>query len=124
VNYRFPKSLRLRSRFDYKRISWHNTRHQGQFLIIEEKPNRRQESRLGITVTRKYGDAHLRNRFKRLVREAFRLSYPEIRRGVDIVVRPKLPYGQVTLKQVQAELLRFLQLPMEKSDEPSPAKGC
>ncbi len=46
-------------------------------------------SRLGVSVGRKFGRAVARNRFKRLVRESFRLS-PEVRAaGLDLVVVAK-----------------------------------
>jgi len=45
--------------------------------------------RLGITVSKKQGDSVKRNRFKRLVREAFRLFRPQDIGGIDLNVRPR-----------------------------------
>lgn len=64
-------------------------------------------TRLGITVTRRFGDAHRRNRFKRIVREAFRLSYKEMMSGVDLNIRPYQRNYHLTVAEVQAELMRF-----------------
>lgn len=50
--------------------------------------------KLGITVTKKYGKAHDRNRFKRMVREAFRALPPDWAFSCEFVVRPK---GSVAL---------------------------
>lgn len=50
--------------------------------------------KLGITVTKKYGKAHDRNRFKRLVREAFRALLSNEFLSCEFVVRPK---GSVAL---------------------------
>ncbi len=48
-------------------------------------------ARLGITVTRKFGNAVARNRVKRLLREVFRLAPDLFPNGIDFVVIPKAP---------------------------------
>lgn len=46
-------------------------------------------ARIGITIPRKAGTAPLRNRWKRLVREAFRRHRDDLPPGFDYVVRPR-----------------------------------
>ena len=53
-------------------------------LIDTDRP-----SRLGITIPKKVGSAVKRNRWKRLIREAFRTQPDRIPHGYDLVVRPK-----------------------------------
>lgn len=45
--------------------------------------------RLGLSVSRKVGKAVVRNRWKRLIREAFRLSRSQLPAGVDLIVIPR-----------------------------------
>lgn len=45
-------------------------------------------AKLGITVTRKFGKAHKRNRFKRVVREAFREIYLSLPQDLELNVAP------------------------------------
>jgi ribonuclease P protein component len=75
----------------------------------------RQPSRLGITVTRKFGGAVCRNRTKRLIREAFRLSPELVPDGIDVVVIPKAKAHLLDLKMVLGELRRAAPILREKA---------
>src|SRR5262249_38391896 len=46
-------------------------------------------SRLGLSVSRDCGNAVVRNRWKRLLREAFRLSRQKLPEGLDFIVVPR-----------------------------------
>lgn len=48
-------------------------------------PNRSPYNRLGITVTKKNGNAVVRNRIKRIIRAAYRLNEEKIPIGYDVV---------------------------------------
>lgn len=77
----------------------------GRLIIVDVRPNKLSQSRLGITVTKRYGKAHERNRFKRIVREAFRLSYESIIQGFDLNIRPRSCAREVSSSDVLNELV-------------------
>jgi ribonuclease P protein component len=77
-----------------------DTRHFVLILAAQPKPR---EARLGITASRRVGNAVVRNRAKRLVREAFRAT-PELwPDGVDLVVIVRKPLGELRLAAVLSE---------------------
>lgn len=63
-------------------------------------------ARLGLVVGRRHGSAPQRNRQKRLIREAFRLSQRALPPGIDLVVSPKIGVP-LTLADAQASLGRL-----------------
>jgi ribonuclease P protein component len=72
-------------------------------LVVYALENGLEHPRLGISVGRKkVRGAVARNRVKRLLREAFRLSKRDLPRGVDLVVVPR--HGDLTFAQVRDAL--------------------
>lgn len=75
--------------------------------LIQTKPENK-PPRLGITASRKYGGACLRNRFKRIVREAFRLCRHELPKNIDINIRPRSAAVSASLWDIISELKQLL----------------
>jgi ribonuclease P protein component len=62
-------------------------------------------SRLGLTISRKVGNAVCRNQLKRWIRELFRHNYKLFGQVVDISIIAKRQAGRLTHSQVDRELL-------------------
>lgn len=77
-------------------------------MIIDARQNNTSCTKLGITVSRRYGIAVQRNRFKRLVREAFRLCRSQLQLGFDLNIKPRSVAHNAKLSDIQSELLKFL----------------
>ncbi len=101
--------MRLRTRQQYRRMAHQTFKFTGQWILTDIRITQGPFSRLGITVTRRYGAAYQRNRFKRLVREAFRLSSPHLNFKFDVVVRPRSQALNATLDDIEQEMLHFLE---------------
>jgi ribonuclease P protein component len=84
----------LRRRTDFSRVHRQGRRKGDELLQLRVLPYPPDTPaniplRLGIIVSKKYGSAVERNRFKRLVRTALRNLAPEITTGWDILVLPR-----------------------------------
>jgi len=82
----FPKKRRLASNRQFKAVLDHGRRAGNRLLILYLAPNRCGHPRLGISVGKSSGPAVVRNRLKRLLREAFRLSQDRIPQDFDYVL--------------------------------------
>lgn len=113
VGLSFSKALRILSRKHFHFLMAKGLRFKGSVLLLQYSKGKA-PSRLGLTVSKKYGKSHDRNRFKRLSREVFRELYEKIPLGLQINVSPRLPRTKIQKSQVQADFLTFLEtLPKE-----------
>lgn len=84
----FRRTDRLTGARDFATVFQNRHSSSGKSLLLFGKPNGLSHNRLGLSVGRRFGAAHQRARFKRLVREVFRRSRDEQPAGWDLVVCP------------------------------------
>ena len=86
------RERRLRLRGDFLRVQQTGLRvTSAHFVFLLASGAEPRPSRLGITVSRKVGNAVVRNRAKRIVREAFRALPGFVPDGIDLVVVVRAP---------------------------------
>lgn len=90
-SYGLPRSSRLHLKNDFQKVIHGGVRLQYNGLILwwrsGSEPNR--PARFAVVVSRKLGTAVVRNRTKRLLREAFRLNRKNIKLGIDLILSPR-----------------------------------
>lgn len=100
----FGKDERVRKRQDYLRIYEQGTRHNSRRFTIITCRNPSGIRRLGMTVSKKAGNAVQRNRIKRLLREFFRVNKYRLPDAQDIVIIAKKGIFPLTYHDVSTEL--------------------
>ena len=96
---KFSSSLKLNHIF---RRLYHTSGYADGYLVLYARKNRTEGNRVGITVSKKLGKAHVRNRTRRRIREVYRLNEEKFLPGWDIVIVART-------KAVEAEFSRLTQ---------------
>lgn len=83
---------------DFRRIYARGKSYVSPVLVTYVLKNRSGDVRIGITTSKKTGNAVKRNRARRIIREAFRTVVPQVRQGYDFifVARGKTPFVKST----------------------------
>lgn len=91
TSYGLPRFCRLHLKNDFKAVIQGGIKLQqnGVAFWWRPGPDANGPVRFAVVVSRKLGKAVVRNRAKRLLREAFRLNREKIKPGTDIVVSPR-----------------------------------
>ena len=111
---RFRRSDRLRSSLDYRRVSSAATRISSRefvVLLAPAGPQATGRARLGVTASRRVGNAVARNRVKRAIRGWFRTckaKLPVGDRGLDIVVIARREAAELDAERVSERLCQLV----------------
>lgn len=85
----FPKEARLLSSPEFRRVFDRKSSASDDTLIVYAAKSDNAHTRLGLAVSKKIGNAVVRNAWKRRIREAFRRQRVELPVGFDFVVLPR-----------------------------------
>ncbi|MBI2899083.1 MAG: ribonuclease P protein component [Planctomycetes bacterium] len=105
---RFPPERRLRRRRDIDLVWRRGRRFAGRLLRVHARPNGLTLSRIAFSIPSRLCDAVERNRWKRLLRESFRLHAAEVGPGLDLVVVPLRGPGDLKRPDVDGPFLELV----------------
>ncbi len=125
-SFAFPKAMRLRQSVEFKAVYDKRCKASDGVLLVFAAAKKGDDTRIGLSVSRKLGNAVVRNRLKRLLREAFRLSRSEIPRGMNLIAIPQgaaraglVPYRQSLVRLAQKLHRRLTAAETKPAEEPS-----
>lgn len=97
---------RVRRRPEFLQAYEHGRKQHGRYMTVFAKASEAAAARLGVSATRKFGPAVVRNRAKRRARDLFRHHKPMP--GVDLVVIPRRGFETVGHADLVADYLAVL----------------
>jgi ribonuclease P protein component len=107
MSHRFRPAEHRRRPSDFRRVYDRRRSASDGCLIVYACENGLPYSRVGLSVSRKYGPAVQRNRLRRLYHEAFRLGREELPVGLDLILIPRSP-EEPSLAQLQQSRPRLV----------------
>jgi ribonuclease P protein component len=128
---RFPRTARLLRHADFERVYKQGRRHFSASMTVFYWPRpqadiaqpeaRAAGLRVGFTVSRALGGAVQRNRMKRRLREAVRMSRPAAGIAADVVINPKKSLLAIDFSAVLSEVSRAFAVIEQKLSPKTPA---
>jgi ribonuclease P protein component len=104
----FDRPKRLVKSGDFQRAFQEGARARGAVLLVVARRNDVGSTRLGLSVGKSvWKSAVRRNRVRRIFREAFRLEFPALPVGFDLVLVAAAPRLEPELAATRAELVRL-----------------
>ena len=120
------REQRIRSGGDFRRC-YSGVRAGDDHLLVFAIPNEMGWSRIGVSVSKKHGNAVKRNRKKRLLREAWRAQQHDVPQSVDLVLVPRqradsgLDDFKTSLRRLTGKLVRRLESIATRPDRTEPS---
>ncbi len=96
----FKKKDKILKRREFLQLQRYGRKIQDKNFLVIYSDGKFEINRIGITVSKKLGNAIKRNRIKRLVREQFRMNRDKIEEFKDINVIAKKKAGEISADMV------------------------
>lgn len=103
--YRIKKNVEFQAAFK-KGFSVANR----QFVIYILKKEQQENFRIGLSVSKKIGNAVTRNQIKRYIRQVFHELHDDVKCGKDYVIIARKPVAEMDFHQVKKSLQHVLRL--------------
>ncbi len=102
------KKYRLRKNMEFKRVYSGGKSYWNRNLVLYVRKNALENSRIGITITKKIGNAVVRNRIRRRMKEIYRLKLGNIKGGYDLILIPKKNCVDISYKDLESAMIHIM----------------
>lgn len=107
--YGFPRAAVLRRSSEFLQVSRSGLRLAEHPLLVRALRRNEGQSRLGMSIAKQTGSAVIRNRWRRAIREAFRLHRRLLAEPYDLVIIPDRRSSAEDVSAVQGAFLKIIE---------------
>ena len=105
--YELPKSSIIRNKFEFNRVYSKGRSYVNQMMIIHVVNSDNVKGKVGFAVGKKIGNAVVRNRIKRLMREAYRIGQHSINQNISMILIARKPLIEAKSYFVQKSFMEL-----------------
>lgn len=102
------KIVTINKNWEFKRAYQRGKSYVSPTLVLYVLSNHKKHVRIGITTSKKVGNAVERNRARRVITESIRAVLPRLRGGYDLVFVARSKTSQVKSTQIRASMEKML----------------
>ena len=100
-------TVSIKNNFEFHRLYSKGKSGGSALMVVYCRKTKRCVNRLGITVSKKLGNAVLRNKIRRRIREIYRTNEDELLSGFDLVIVARRGSTQAAYRELEADFLRL-----------------
>lgn len=101
------KKLKLKNNREFKKVYSYGNSYANKYLVIFFIKNNLGYNRVGFSVTKKIGKSVVRNRIRRLIKEAYRLNSDKLKQGYDLVFLPRKMAVGHGFKEIESAMIHL-----------------
>lgn len=104
------KKYRLRKNLEFKKVYSSRNNYWNRNLILYKRKNNSENTRIGFSISKKVGNAVIRNKIKRRMKEICRLNLYRTKSGYDLIFIPKKNVVDISFKELESALIHILKI--------------
>ena len=97
----------LKKNQDFQTVYRGGKSYANKYLVMNVMDSGREDTRIGISASKKVGNSVVRHRFARLVRESFRLNKDILEEGKDIIVVARAAAKDKNFDKIESAFLHL-----------------
>ena len=97
----------LKKNQDFQTVYRRGKSYANKYLVMYVMDSGREDTRIGISASKKVGNSVVRHHVTRLVRESYRLNKDRVRLGLDIVVVARPAAKEADFKKIESAYLHL-----------------